>query len=196
MPLDNAKNFAKVSLSAGYDAAAGSIVLLSGHGARLPSAPFNAVWWNYTDYPDPSDDPDVEIVRVTSVSTDTLSITRAQEGTVATAKNISGKTYKIIAGLTALAANSIATLSDIQKPRTVRLTGGSFNGILVSFSDILPSTPDTSSNDVILIQSGVGPLMMVASAPSFGQFSVSGRSITFGRAPDSGDQVYAIYVEA
>lgn len=41
-----------------------------------------------TNYPDPSDDPYVEIVRVTGISTDTLTVTRAQEGTSASNKNI------------------------------------------------------------------------------------------------------------
>jgi hypothetical protein len=104
--MDNAKNFAKVTVSTGYDAAATSIVLVSGDGAKLPTPPFNVVWWNYTDYPDPSDDPNKEIVRVTAISTDTLTVTRAQEGTSASTKNTSGKTYKMIAGITAKVINT------------------------------------------------------------------------------------------
>lgn len=108
MALDNAKNFAKATVSTGYDASATSIVLVSGHGAKLPTAPFNAVWWNSSDYADPADDPNVEIVRVTNISTDTLTVTRAQESTTATAKNVAGKTYKIIAGATAKLISDIA----------------------------------------------------------------------------------------
>jgi hypothetical protein len=104
--LDNAKNFAKVTVSTGYTAASTSIVLTTGHGAKLPTAPFNAVWWNSTDYADPSDDPNVEIVRVTAISTDTLTVTRAQEGTSASTKNTASKTYKMIAGLTAKVINT------------------------------------------------------------------------------------------
>jgi hypothetical protein len=106
MALDNAKNFAKVTVSTGYDASATSIVLTTGHGAKLPTAPFNAVWWNSTDYPDPSDDPNVEIVRVTGISTDTLTVTRGQESISASTKNTGGKTYKMIAGLTAKVINT------------------------------------------------------------------------------------------
>jgi hypothetical protein len=105
MSLDNAKNFSKVVVSTGYDAAATTIVLSSGNGARLPTASFNVVWWNFTDYPDPSDDPGVEICRVNTVVGDTLHLVRAQEGTTATVKNIGGKTYKMIAGLTAKVIN-------------------------------------------------------------------------------------------
>jgi hypothetical protein len=106
MSLDQAKNFAKATVSTGYDAAATSIVLNTGDGAKLPTAPFNVVWWNATDYPDPSDDPNVEIVRVTGKSSDTLTVTRAQESTSASTKNTAGKTYKMIAGLTAKTINT------------------------------------------------------------------------------------------
>jgi hypothetical protein len=104
MALDNVKNFAKVSVSTGYDASATSVVLASGDGAKLPDPTtlnYNCVWYNFSDYPDPSDDPNAEIVRVTGKSSDTLTITRAQEGTSASTKNTSGKTYKMILGLTA-----------------------------------------------------------------------------------------------
>lgn len=103
--IDQAKNFAKATVSVGYDASATSIALTAGHGSRLPAVPFNATWWNSTDYPDPSDDPNVEIVRVTARATDTLTVTRAQEATTATTKNTSGKSYKLIAGPTARTIN-------------------------------------------------------------------------------------------
>ena len=106
MALDSAKNFAKTTLSTGYDAAALSVVLVAGQGAKLPTAPFNVVWWDSTTYSDPSDDPNVEICRVTVIATDTLTITRAQEGTSASTKNTGGKTYKMIAGLTAKVINT------------------------------------------------------------------------------------------
>ena len=106
MALDLFKNFAKVTVSTGYDAAATSVVLSGGHGTKLPTAPFNATWWNSTDYPDPSDDPNVEIVRVTAIATDTLTVTRAQESTSASTKNTASKTYRMIAGLTAKTFNS------------------------------------------------------------------------------------------
>jgi hypothetical protein len=96
------KNFAKVTVSTGYDSSATSIVLATGHGSRLPSTvPYPLVWWNATDYSDPSDDPNREIVMVTARSGDTLTVTRAAEGTTATAKNVAGKTYKMILSITA-----------------------------------------------------------------------------------------------
>lgn len=104
--MDQAKNFAKATVADNnYDASATSIDVLSGEGARFPATPFNAVWWNATDYPDPADDPAKEIVRVTNISTDTLTITRAQEGTAASDHNVAGKTYKLMAGITAKTIN-------------------------------------------------------------------------------------------
>lgn len=102
MALDAFKNFAKVTLSTGYTSAATTVVLSAGGGALLPAVPFNAVWWDSTLATDPADDPLVEIVRVTNIATDTLTITRAQEGTAATNKNTAGHIYKMIAGLTNL----------------------------------------------------------------------------------------------
>jgi hypothetical protein len=103
--MDVAKNFAKGTLTQGYDDEATSIVLVAGDGVRFPSVPFNATWWNSTDFPDPSDDPNREIVRVTAISTDTLTITRAQENTPALEHQLEGKVYKLIAGLTAKVIN-------------------------------------------------------------------------------------------
>jgi hypothetical protein len=106
MALDLFKNFAKVTVSTGYDASATSIVLSGGHGAKLPTPPFNVTYWNATDYADPSDDPNVEIVRVTAIASNTLTVTRGQEGITASTKNTASKTYKMIAGLTAKTFNT------------------------------------------------------------------------------------------
>lgn len=57
-----------------------SLVVATGHGTRFPAVPFNATIWPASTVPDPSN---AEIVRVTDISTDTLTITRAQEGTSA-----------------------------------------------------------------------------------------------------------------
>jgi len=102
--FDARKNFAKVTVSTGYAAGATSIVLASGHGAKLPQPStdneFNLVWWNNSDYGDPSDDPNKEIVRCTARTTDTLTITRAQESTGDSLKNIAAKTYRMALTIT------------------------------------------------------------------------------------------------
>lgn len=107
MPLDNAKNGARATLASGITAAATSIALTAGHGSRMPTVPFNAWIYNSTDFAgDPHDDPGYEIVRVTARSTDTLTITRAQELTSAADHNTSGKTYRLVAGQTAKVINT------------------------------------------------------------------------------------------
>lgn len=110
--MDNTKNFAKVTLDNTYDDVVTSVDVITSDGSRLPSVPFNAVWWNSTDFPDPSDDPDVEIVRVTARATDTLTIARGHEGTgiegvSGSEHSLGGKTYKMLAGLTAKDANRL-----------------------------------------------------------------------------------------
>lgn len=57
-----------------------SLVLAAGGGALMPAVPFNAVIWPVSVQPLASN---AEIVRVTQIATDTLTITRIQEGTSA-----------------------------------------------------------------------------------------------------------------
>ena len=109
LPIPPVKNFAKIEVSIGYDADDVSIVLKTDDGAKLPDpsadGEFNLVWWNWTDYKDPSDDPNREIVKVTARSTDTLTIQRPVvgnnyngEGSENTAQthNTADKVYKMI----------------------------------------------------------------------------------------------------
>ncbi len=100
-PLMATKNFAIATLLNLYDAAAVSIDVLAGQAARFGDPPFMAVWWNSTDYGRPSNDPYVEVVKVTAIAGDTLTIVRGQEGTLASAKNAFGKAYRIYEPLTA-----------------------------------------------------------------------------------------------
>lgn len=102
MSLDGFKNFAVATLAATLpDASTTTFTVASGHGLLLPTVPFNAVAWNATDYASPDLDPTREIVRVTVIATDTLTVTRAQEGTTGATHNTGGKTYKLLATVTA-----------------------------------------------------------------------------------------------
>lgn len=100
LALDPVTNFGKVTVTTGYSNTDIAIALVSGHGSRLPvplsDGDFNLVWWDNTSYSDPSDDPNVEIVRCTTRAIDSLIIVRGQEGTTATNKNTAGHTYKMI----------------------------------------------------------------------------------------------------
>lgn len=111
--LDPVLNGVEVEVSTGYDSSATSVVLASGEGSKLPDPStdgnFNLVWYNASDYRRPFDDPNVEIIRVTAKSTDTLTVTRPASGNsyngegsvnVAATHNISGKTYKMMLAFT------------------------------------------------------------------------------------------------
>lgn len=125
MTLDSVANFIQVQASTGYSSAATAVVLQSGQGARLPAAPFNLVWWNSTDFPNPANDPNVEIVRVTGISADTITVTRAQESTSATNKNTAGKTYSLVLGITAKMIADIAAQTGNGVPVENEVVSGS-----------------------------------------------------------------------
>lgn len=128
--MDVFKNFAKGTVDGLYDDEATGVDLVAGDGARFPAAPFNAVWWNATDYPDPSDDPNREVIRVTAINTDALSVTRGLEGTGAggagSVHNIEGKTHKLIAGLTAKSLNDDIPIQKSGDDFTFNTKAGSF----------------------------------------------------------------------
>lgn len=155
--LDPVKNFAKVTVSTGYDASATSIALTSGQGAKLPApstdGAFNLVWWNSTDYSDPSDDPNVEIVRCTARSTDTLTVTRAQESTSASTKNTSAKTYKMVLAPTKKLVDDIGTsYVDLSTAQTI--TNKVINGANNTLSNVNLATQVTGDLPVTNLNSG------------------------------------------
>lgn len=79
---DALKSFAISTVATAPSPAASgtSLVVAAGHGARFPATPFNATVCPAAATPDPTN---AEIVRVTNISTDTLTIEREQEGTSA-----------------------------------------------------------------------------------------------------------------
>ena len=79
---DAYRNFAVSAVATAPSPAASgtSLVVTAGHGTRFPSPPFNASVWPTGELPDPTN---AEIVRVTAISTDTLTISRAQESSAA-----------------------------------------------------------------------------------------------------------------
>lgn len=111
--LDPITNFGKVIVSSCTgDCTAAATEVTVDDGTKFPDpatdGAFNLIWWNSTDYPDPSDDPNKEVIRCTAKSGNILTITRAQEGTSASTKNSSGKVYKMILSLTAKMISDIS----------------------------------------------------------------------------------------
>lgn len=121
--VDPVVNKGKVTVSTGYNDTATSIVLATGQGAELPDpvvdGAYNLPWWDSTNYNDPADDPNFEIVRVTGPAGtgDTKTIVRAQEGTAATNKNNADATYKMHLGVTAKTITDL--IADVEKAATV-----------------------------------------------------------------------------
>jgi hypothetical protein len=192
MSLDPRINFGKVVVSTGYDAAAVTIVLGAGYGARLPSTfSYNLVWWNFTDFPDPSEDPNVEIVRVTNRVTDTLTVIRAQEGTLASTKNTANKTYKMVLSVTKKMIDDIEASggpSSLVVGSTV-ITGGTPGNILFNNSGILGDTSlsrVTSRaaaylNTAQSLPNGVTEIQYDTLTPGFGSTSEFDITINKGR---------------
>jgi hypothetical protein len=105
--MDALKNFA-VSLvaTAPSPATSGtSLVVTAGQGAYFPTTPFDATIWPSGVQPTNTN---AEIVRVTNVSTDTFTITRAQYGTTAQSIAVG---YQIAQTVDANLLNQLAPLS-------------------------------------------------------------------------------------
>lgn len=103
---DAHKNFAysTVATAPSPDTTGTSLVVQTGEGGRFPTPPFNATVWPAGDQPLPAN---AEIVRVTAISVDTMTITRTQESTTARAiqvgdqiaATITAKTLQDVEGL-------------------------------------------------------------------------------------------------
>lgn len=111
--MDAHKNFALGTVAtAPSPATTGtSLVLAAGEGAGFPAAPFNVTIYPAGATPTRAN---AEIARCTAKSTDTLTITRAQEGSTA---------RTVIVGDTVVAAITAKSLTDIEGTRSA-LSGG------------------------------------------------------------------------
>lgn len=80
--MDDHANFAISTVATAPSPAASgtSLVVAAGDGALFPTPPFNCTIWPIGETPTSIN---AEIVRVTNISTDTLTIARAQEGSSA-----------------------------------------------------------------------------------------------------------------
>lgn len=104
MAFDVHKNFAYSTVATAPSPAdtGTSLVVQAGDGTKFPTPSFNATVWPAGSQPTTSN---AEIVRVTAISTDTFTITRAQEGSTA---------RSIVAGDQIAATITAKTLTDIE----------------------------------------------------------------------------------
>lgn len=142
-----------------------SLVVASGDGTLFPAVPFNAVV--YPSDADPSTS-NAEIVRVTAVSTDTLTITREQESTsartIVTGDRIhAGVTKAFLESLVAKSlfnANTILSADSDDTPAALSIAASSIVARLASgnikaatLTEILDLVGSAANGD-ILIRSG------------------------------------------
>lgn len=116
---DAHKNFAYSTVaSAPSPASSGtSLDVVSGHGTRFPTPPFNATVWPLGNKALPDN---AEIVRVTNISTDTFTITRTQEGTSARSIEVGDQ---IAATITAKTVETYTNSAEDSSTRTLTGTG-------------------------------------------------------------------------
>lgn len=102
---DPHKNFAYSTVATAPSPASSgtSLVVASGEGTRFPAVPFNATIWPASSTPTPSN---AEVVRVTARSTDTLTITRAQESSSARTVVVGDQIAATITALTITGAEA------------------------------------------------------------------------------------------
>lgn len=111
MTMDSVSNLCEVVVSGTYDATATAITLLptDPNLGRIPTPPFDLLWFDTTHYPNPANDPKAEFVRVTAKPTsNTLTVTRGQQGTAGSTKDTAGATYVMVRAFTALDAERAA----------------------------------------------------------------------------------------
>ena len=88
------KNNAQSTLNGSILSVSSTVTVTS--AASFPSSPaFICTIWNNLTYPDPSNDPGMEIVAITGISGNVFNITRAQEGTIAAA-HASGSAIQLL----------------------------------------------------------------------------------------------------
>lgn len=138
---DAHKNFAYSTIATAPSPATSgtSITVYAGQGALFPTAPFNLTIWPTAANPLASN---AEIVRVTAVSTDTLTIVRAQEGTSA---------RTVIVGDQCAACVTAKTLTDVEYATATQAEAEAGSG-----TSVLNWTPERIYQAIIALAPGGG----------------------------------------
>lgn len=137
--MDGHKNFSySLVATAPSPASSGtSLIVTTGQGALFPSTPFNATIWPTGVQPISTN---AEIVTVTNISGDTLTIIRAQEGTAA---------RTVVVGDQIAATVTAKTLTDVEGNRLPSTD----ETIRTGYSKIVPADYEIASGNVTELQS-------------------------------------------
>lgn len=155
------KNFAKSTLSA--QMADTDTTAFVADITKMPaSVPFMMTVWDHSYYTDPADDPNREIMKVTAINGNALTVVRAQEGTTA-----SSHTSDAVAGL--LTAGVVEQVTDAIDQHAH--TGVAGQGVQIEHSDLAGQTITTSGHTM---SSGRVLGRTTASSGAIEQLSVTG----------------------
>jgi hypothetical protein len=201
---DAHKNFAASTVAAAPSPAASgtTLTVAAGEGARFPAAPFNATVFPAAQAPSVTN---AEIVRVTGVVGDVLTVVRTQESTAARSiivgdRIMAGLTVKSLTDIEASvdaevaariaadalliplsqkdAANGVATLDSGQKILLARIPQGANGVAILDGSGVLPSSamPPLAINETTVVADQAAMLALTAQRGDMAIRSDNGRT--------------------
>lgn len=175
---DSHKNFAlSLVATAPSPAVSGSsLIVTAGEGALFPTPPFNATVCPVGANPTVAN---AEIVRVTAISTDTLTITRAQEDTSA---------RTILVGDQIFASITVKTLTDVENMGTTSLVRNETPGGLIDNSNTAYTTASTFATGSLKVYLNGQRL-----TPGGADFTEGIQGFTMAYAPLTGDILLVDY---
>lgn len=181
MSYDAHANFVISSIAAAPSPAGSgtSLTVLAGQGTLFPAAPFNATVWPTGQS---ATFVNAEIVRVTNVTGDVLTIVRTQEGTNA---------RTILVG--DLIANTITAkvITDIEAPRLIPAQHSDIPGGATTTSAVLVDIPSSSISLTNTVSCGLLAWLTVEIQPSTGGTNIVGITINIDGV-DSDETQYGL----
>lgn len=183
------KNCSRTTINQAGGINASSLSLVITDGTQLPSSgDFLATIWDKISFPDPCDDPNTEIIKITDIVSNTLTIIRGQEDTTGVA-HANGQAVELLitAGTFEELEDEINSLSPGQKVD---------NEILTSQIDGLTDSFTTSFNYVAgTLKIYVGGLRQ-SPGGSLDYTETGANSFQLNYTPFSGEKMIVDYIKS